>query len=197
MKALGELTTVVKGRSYRSPELADSEVAPRNAQDQPKCGGGYSDKTGRKRYSGSYRPSVQSSRTAICCLSWSDVALTLVFWAHGRGALKPALVQGSPAYDTLFAAAGSTGGYDPASSLDDGPRVSRLARLTTMGHIHSAPMLTDAKVVVPTVLHMQSASGATLSSGSLSWTNTLAMPYSTRALASPAQDALLPRLVEW
>ena len=94
IKALGEIVDVVNGRSYRSADLRDSDVALVTLK-SVKRGGGYSP-DGLKPYTGTFDPS-QVVRAGDLIVAQTDV--TQAAEVIGR----PALIYGSSDYKTLVA----------------------------------------------------------------------------------------------
>jgi type I restriction enzyme, S subunit len=94
IKALGDVATVVKGRSYSSDELQPSKVALVTLKSFNR-GGGYR-VDGLKSFTGEYKPE-QVVRPGEVVISFTDV--TQAAEVIGR----PAIVRASSDYDTLVA----------------------------------------------------------------------------------------------
>ncbi len=92
--ALGDVVETVRGRSYKSAELADSEVALVTLKSFAR-GGGYRE-DGLKPYTGAYKPEqvVEPGEVVLAC---TDVTQA------GEVVGRPAIVQPAPEYAALVA----------------------------------------------------------------------------------------------
>jgi type I restriction enzyme, S subunit len=138
VRALGELVTTVKGRSYKSEELVESETALVTLKSFAR-GGGYRP-DGLKSFAGTYKPDqvVKPGELVIACTDVTQAAEVI-----GR----PAIVRGTDGYRTLVAS---------LDTLIVRPRLSGLTRafLYFLGGTEAFNAHTYAHTTGTTVLHL-------------------------------------------
>ena len=140
VKTLGDLITVVKGRSYRSSELAESDTALVTLKSFAK-GGGYRP-DGLKPYTGRYKPEqvVKPGEVVLACTDVTQAAEVI-----GR----PAMVPQNQQFNTLVAS---------LDTLIIRPREPAIISILFLYSLMSAPSFTDhvhAYTSGTTVLHLR------------------------------------------
>ena len=193
VKTLGEVAQTVRGRSYRSAELAESNTALVTLKSFAR-GGGYRP-DGLKAYTGRYKPEqiVRPGELVIACTDVTQAAEVV-----GR----PAIVQPNDQFETLVAS---------LDTLIVRPRDSSAATvpfLYCLGRTPSFTHHTYSRVSGTTVLHLAkdavpSYQFAAAPRGVLDAFNSLVEPIFSRLTDfSPSSDTirnlsdrLLPRLV--
>ena len=193
VKTLGDVAQTIRGRSYRSVELAESDTALVTLKSFSR-GGGYRP-DGLKAYTGRYRPEqvVRPGELVIACTDVTQAAEVV-----GR----PAIVQPNAQFETLVASLDTLIVRPYNSSVEMVPFLYCLGRTPSFTH-H-----TYSHVSGTTVLHLAKDAVAsyqfpTAPRGVLSAFNSLVEPVFSRLTDSwptadvirNLRDSLLPRLV--
>ncbi len=193
VKTLEDVAVTVRGRSYRSAELHESNTALVTLKSFAR-GGGYRPE-GLKSYIGSYKP-VQVIRPGELVIACTDV--TQAAEVVGR----PAVVQPSTQYETLVASLDTLIVRPRDSSIVSVPFLYCLGKTASFRH-HTYSLTTGT-----TVLHLAKEAVPTYTfpappRRTLDAFNTLAEPVFSRLLATSPdahsnrdlRDTLLPKLL--